>query len=359
MGRALGRRGHTAELVVLSAHHFGFAHDRRLRGRRDRLRLAASIPFRYDVCHYQLGGTFLKFMDAGLARAAGRVTLMHYWGSDCRLRDVSVRLHPARARVLDVSHGSAGDETRRGLERAGRVCCAAVVSDLELASYVLPYFRAVYLVPTPIELPLQPGDRPPALPGTGPVVFHAPSDPRVKGTAEIEATVQRLSQRVPLRRSFASGLRHRDVLSRVVRADIVIDQLNSETTGIFALEAMALGKPVLAEFNRMKLAGFARDTPAVPITPATLESELEHLCRDEPERHRLGRAGADFVRRVHDSDHVAACLERLYEHARSRPRGFYEATADGVHEVDPATADPTLVKPARRAAVGRAPELPR
>ena len=92
-------------------------------------------------------------------------------------------------------------------------------------------------------------------------------------------------------RASVSGVPRDVVHAEVARADIVVDQLNAVTSGVFALEAMALGKPVLTESDREQLAPFARDTPLVPVTAATLEAELAALAADPERRAALGARG--------------------------------------------------------------------
>ena len=197
------------------------------------------------------------------------------------------------------------------------------MSDLELAGHVRPFFRTVYLVPTPLVLPVAPVAVPP---GDEPVAFHAPSDRLIKGTAAITAAMER----APVRPRTVTGVPRDVVLGEVARADIVVDQLNAVTSGVFALEAMALGKPVLTEFDREQLAPFARDTPLVPVTAESLEAELAALAGDPERRAALGAQGRAFVERTHDATVVAERLEAVYAHARARPAGLFEATAAGI-----------------------------
>jgi hypothetical protein len=93
---------------------------------------------------------------------------------------------------------------------------------------------------------------------------------------------------------------------------------------------MALGKPVLLQFERELLAPFARDAPLVGVTADTLQAELEALAGDPARRALLGDAGRAFVGRVHDAEAVAGVLEALYEHARERRPGTFEATVAGI-----------------------------
>jgi hypothetical protein len=325
----LRRRGHDAELVVLRAHPFGLPHDRVLGGYGNRARLGLAAPLRYDVLHYQFGTTPLELLDAAWARLSRRpLLLMHDWGDDCRLPEVSAAHHPARARVYDAVPRDVR-LTRRRLRLAGRLCHAALVSDLELLTHVRPFFRTVYVVPTPVELPAEIPPAPP-LDGDGPIVFHAPSSAVVKGTAEILAALEQVGAARPLRIRTVTGVPRLEVLAEAARADVVVDQLNSVTPGVFAIEAMALGRPVVLEYEPRHLAPFARETPLVAATPATLAARVAELCDDAERRRQLGEAGRRFAAGVHHADRVAAAVEHVYAHARARPAGVFEATVEGI-----------------------------
>ncbi len=325
----LRRRGHRADVVTFAAHPFGFPHDRLAGTRRARLIEGLRAPHRYDVLHWQFATTMVEYLDAAAAHATGRpLQLMHYWGSDARTRAVTERLFPARARVWGVGIGGDDTTVRRRLRLAGRLCRAALVSDLELASQVSPWFDRVYVVPTPIELPAPPAA--PAPNGDVPVVLHAPSHRVTKGTAAIVEAVERLAARRPVRLRLVTGVPHAQVLTEITAADVVIDQLNSETSGVFALEAMARGRPVLLEYRREMLAPFAADTPLVSVTADTLEVTLETLLDEPRRRAALAAAGRDFVAGVHAVDRVAAAVERIYAHAPAAPPGLYQAGPAGI-----------------------------
>src|SRR5947199_333673 len=74
-----------------------------------------------------------------------------------------------------------------------------------------------------------------------PLVLHAPSNRRRKGTDHVIAACEQL----PVDLEIVEGLPHDEARRHFERADIVVDQLNAGWYGVFALEAMALGKPVL------------------------------------------------------------------------------------------------------------------
>ena len=326
----LRAHGHRAELWTIAPHPYMATQDRLLQGYAARAKAAVAAPLRFDVLHYQFGTTLAEFLDAAWARVAGRpLALMHYWGDDCRIRTGGGAVPAGADLAWERSQAARERVIRRRLALAGRTCAAALVSDLELAGFVHAHFRTVYLVPTPLVAP-QPGRPGPEPTGEGPVVVHAPSDLLIKGTQQIMAAIEAAGRGTPLRPRVIGGVSREAVHAEIGRADIVVDQLNSRTSGVFALEAMALGKPVLLQFERDLLAPFARDTPLVPVTAATLAGELAALAADPARRAALGAAGRAFVAREHDAAVVARRLEAVYAHARHRPRGLFEATADGI-----------------------------
>ncbi len=307
----LRARGDHADLWTIAPHPFLRTEDRLLSGYAARIRAAFAAPREYDVLHYQFGTTLLEFVDCAWGKVAGRpLMLMHYWGDDCRLR-LESGMRPIGAPAgWEVEQRAHERLLRRRLRLASRLCAAAIVSDLELAGHVRRWFRTVYLVPTPLSLPLPVAPAaPPDLGGEGPIVLHAPSNRLVKGTETIIEAVEAVGRRTPLRPDIVSGVPREQVLARIARADIVVDQLNSVTTGVFALEAMALGKPVLVQYDRALLAPYARDTPAVAVTAATLEQELEALVSDPGRRAQLGAAGKRFVVDTHAADAVASACQ--------------------------------------------------
>ena len=100
------------------------------------------------------------------------------------------------------------------------------------------------------------------------------------------------------------------------RADVVVDQLNAGWHGVFALEAMALGKPVVSHLKpdvvEQSAEGYGVRVPIVP-------GDEGHACRGvtaarrgrgAPPRAR-GR-GRAYVEQVHDIDRVADRLIDVY-----------------------------------------------
>jgi hypothetical protein len=325
---ALGLREHgvDVEFVVSQPHPFGYPTDRVLSGRRLRA-YAFLAPLRRDVLHFQFASTWdIGFRDARWARLLRRTCVMTFHGDDCRFYGLVSFLFAAQ------TGESAGDDIARlRLTRLARFCHAAIVKDLELATYVYPFFDRVYLVPSPV-LPPPADSRARDRRRDLKVVVHGPSDPRYKGTAQIRAAVERVASRMPLEFRALTGVSHPQLMEELQDADVVVDQLDSITHGIFALESMQLGVPVLAEYDPGMLPSFQSDIPLVHVTAETLEGELKALLGDERRRLELGARGREYVRRVHAPAAVASAVLKVYVHARTSAPGLYEATADGIRE---------------------------
>lgn len=337
LATGLRARGHDARVVAFRPSPFDYPVDVTMPGRWRRAIFAARAPSNFDVLHAIGGRTWFSYLDIAWARAWGRPALIQYNGSECRISSLAARLHPARARIADP-----GRDRENRIHRwvGSKAATAAIVQDRELASYLVGSYRVIYVMPFAIaidRLPLHSTDAAAATAGDGPVrVLHAPSDRRIKGSDAIERAMAEAARDVPLEPVTVSSASHAEVLDAIASADVVVDQLNAETPGVLAAEAMALGKPVLCEYDASRLGAFARPCPVLAITRQTLRERLVELCADPQLRARLGREGRDYAAEVHAPERVAAAAERVYEHARSAPAGIYEADPDGVRRLSAA-----------------------
>src|SRR5262249_46918874 len=96
----------------------------------------------------------------------------------------------------------------------------------------------------------------------------------------------------------------------------VVDQLNAGWHGVFALEAMALGKPVLAKLDSKTVArsaqGYGVRVPIVPATKDDLADALAPLVENPALRRQIGAQSRAYGEQVHDIDRVADRLLAIY-----------------------------------------------
>jgi hypothetical protein len=287
--QALRRKGVDARLVVFNRGRLHSDADVDLRRPRGFLRgqlvqwraLACLLPHT-DVFHFYFGLTLVpKSLQFPLLRAFRTKSLYHFLGSDIRGKTPK-----------QLAYGTRADAQVVGSYDAIRwVPDAEVIPPgLDLAAYT----------PTP------PSDR------ARPLAVHAPSDRVRKGTEHVIHACEQLNVELDI----VERVPHAEARARYEGADIVVEQLNAGWHGVFGLEAMALGKPVVTYLKddvvlRTEEA-FGVRVPIVSATKDTLADRLRPLVESPAERRRIGAESRAYVERVHDIDKVADRLLDLY-----------------------------------------------
>ena len=287
--QALRRKGIDAQLVVFDRGRLhpeaDWSLDRRGGFVRQQLTqwgaLARLLP-RTDIFHFYFGLTLVpKSVQFPLLRAFGKKSVFHYLGSDIR--------------------GKSRDELAYG-----KKANAEIVGSFDAQRWV----PEAEMIPPGLDLrqfaPVSPTDR------ERPVVVHAPSNRSKKGTEFVIAACEQL----PVELDLVEGVPHEEARERYRRADIVVDQLFAGWHGVFALEAMALGKPVVTYLKpdvvEQTERAFGLKVPIVSATKDTLVDALTPLIASPALRREVGAASRTYVERVHDIDVIADRLLDLY-----------------------------------------------
>jgi glycosyltransferase involved in cell wall biosynthesis len=290
---ALRRRGVDARLVVFNRYRLHPEADESLERRGGLARrqltqwraLLRLLP-RTDVFHFYFGLTLVpRSLQFPILRALRKKSVMHYLGSDIRGKTAQ-----------ELAFGR-----KAGAEIVGSYDALRWVPHAE---FVPPGIDVASIEPAP------PTDR------SRPVILHAPSSRRRKGTEHVLAAVEGLDAELVL----VEGLDHREAFERYREADIVVDQLNAGWYGLFAIECMALGKPVVTFLREEARQRTERELGVrVPIVSASkddLRARLEPLVADAAERRRIGAESRAYVEQVHDLERVADRLLALYSRLR-------------------------------------------
>jgi glycosyltransferase involved in cell wall biosynthesis len=235
-----------------------------------------------DVFHFYFGLTLIPpTLQFPLLKAARKKSVFHYLGSDIR--------------------GKTPQELTDGKKANAEI----------VGSYAaLRWVPEAHVVPPGLDLrqfePRPSPDNP------RPLVVHAPSNREKKGTQYVIEACEQL----PVDLDIVEGVNHEEARARYAKADIVVDQLNAGWHGVFALESMALGKPVVANLDpetvEQSAEGYGIRIPIVPATRDTLTLALLPLVDDAARRAELGAAGRAYVEQVHDIDRIADRLIALY-----------------------------------------------
>lgn len=145
-------------------------------------------------------------------------------------------------------------------------------------------------------------------------VVHAPNHRHFKGTRYLVDAVERLrSEGIDVDLVLVEGLPNDEALAVYRSADVVFDQCLIGFHGYFALEAMAMGKPVLCYIrDPERYLIDPENCPIVNVRPETIAETLRSLANDRPRLQRLGRRGRDYVETNYSLAAFAERLRRLY-----------------------------------------------
>jgi hypothetical protein len=147
-------------------------------------------------------------------------------------------------------------------------------------------------------------------------ILHAPSDEGIKGSARIVDAVRRLERRHPIELVVVKDVPHERALELYRSADLVVDQVLTGWYGGFAVEVMAMGKPVACYLRDEDLGvlppAMRDELPLVRVHPETLERDLEDAIARRDDWAAWGARSREFVLRWHHPRSIAASMLEAY-----------------------------------------------
>lgn len=149
-------------------------------------------------------------------------------------------------------------------------------------------------------------------------VVHAPTNRTIKGTAAVLETMAQLADELPIDFDLVERTSWRECLSRVARADIVLDQF-SLGYGCLAIESWGMGKVVVGGVEdpaiRKAMANRWGGMPMVEATPETIGKVVRRLVKSKAARDEAREVGMAHVVKYHDDAKVIARLQEIYRAA--------------------------------------------
>lgn len=323
--RALELRGYSAETFVDQVFHITDEFDYRadlaipkplffLRG----YWLFFRAIFRYRLLFiYFNGGPLMSKpwvwrLEPLLYRLAGVRTIVTAYGAD--VQDLT------RSPNLPFRHAMSVDYPEQQGRKRKRVDAQIdlwtrwadhIIAGVEWVDY-LPHWDTLMLGHFSIDTDsARPVERERAASGTL-RVLHAPNHRAVKGTAHFVQAVEELrAEGVDVELVLLERVPNEVVLRAVADADVIADQLVVGWYAMFALEAMAMEKPVLCYlrpdllrlYTEAGLVG-SGEIPVVDCGPLTVKEAIRALAEDRERLAEIGRRGRAFVLAHHSLDYV-------------------------------------------------------
>jgi glycosyltransferase involved in cell wall biosynthesis len=312
--------GHRALALVYDSPFYGAANavdfGRLIAGNRftrqlRRARTLAWVLANFDIFHFHYYTTILPDQrDLIFLRTMGKKVVFHLHG--CDIRDPRrVRIAHEVSACAECSIQCLTPQKLRLATTLAKYADAVIVSTPDLLEFVS---NATY-IPNPIDAEAWTalrGELQAERSHQDIIVAHAPSSREIKGTKHIERAISELqSEGLPVSLRLLEGMPQAEMRRMCSDADIIVDQVLIGWFGMFALEMMALGKPVIA-YLREDLRHHQPDVPIVSSPPRQLAAAIRRLAKAPEERAALGDSGLAYVKTRHGLAEINARVMDIY-----------------------------------------------
>jgi len=359
LSRHLNKIGIESESWTLRQNYFGYLADKVICGDTDNLVwcelkriLALRYIFKSDVVFFNFGQTLfqqlpksyhgdkrfliwllfplyrhyarlMQNLELLLLKAQNKVLLIQYQGDDARQGDYSLAHFPINiATQVEPGYYYAESDAlkREQIQRLTSICYKTYALNPDLlhvlppGSEFLPYCHISLEDWPPYYTQMQ--SRPLR-------VGHAPSHRGVKGTELILAALDALKlEGFEFELVLVEGLSNVQAKELYKTVDVFVDQLFAGWYGGLAVEAMALGKPVVVYIREDDLKfippEMAAELPFIHATPDSIQSALQDvLAMPRLQLLELAKRSRAYVERWHDPIAIAKRIKADIEQAIS------------------------------------------
>jgi hypothetical protein len=175
--------------------------------------------------------------------------------------------------------------------------------------------------------------------GQGPLkIVHAPNHRNIKGTQTLIDAVKELNaEGTPVELELIEKRPNAEVLASIERAHVVADQLIVGWYAMFAIEAMAMCKPVIC-YIRPDLEDFYRKTgllgrdelPFLNADTLTIKTMIRDISEQKYDLEKIGLKARAFVVRHHSLEAIGATFDSINRSLGVAPSIQIEATPRAV-----------------------------
>lgn len=283
---------------------------------------------RYDIFHFyndrgilEPAGGYgsdrfgISILEMKTIRRAGKALFTYAYGADHRMRNKTLATdplnfcmecpEPGKFCLCDDEGGMEMLETIR--DNATRMIGCGLSLDL------LPDARALNYLVVDTDA-LIPDSTAMTAPSEGPLrVGHFPNHGFFKGSRFLIAAIEDLqAEGHAIELVQFSGLPREQILKSMQTVDVVVDQLISGSFGLTAIEAMALGRPVICRLRDGIALASRQECPIIEADPSNIKTILLNIIQDRSLLDGLGDRGRYYAGRYHSIESLACRLSELY-----------------------------------------------
>lgn len=267
----------------------------------------------YDVFHFHYGHSLIPGnIDLRYLKKKKKLLIFEFHGSDLRQAALAEKINP----YFQLDKKREKFRTKRN-RKIGRYADAIILHDEELIPYLPETEAPIFFVPLRIDV----DSFEPKIERDNDmneiVIAHAPSNRKVKGSEFIIEAVESLKSDFNINFLLIEGLPLSEAKKKYRQADIIIDQLRAGTYGVFSIEAMALGKPVITYITEEMRNSFPMELPIINATIENIKEVLERVLKENKQWKVIGKRGRKYVETYHDYRKIAQLLVEIYSEKTS------------------------------------------
>ena len=143
-------------------------------------------------------------------------------------------------------------------------------------------------------------------------ILHAPNHTMIKGTDAVTAAIELLKgEGLDLELILLQGVPNSEIRKAMEDVDLVADQFVIGWYAMFAIEAMAMGKPVLCYLREDLVELYVKaglvtenEIPLINTDLREIASKIRWAYDNREELRAIGRKGREFVKKYHSTEYV-------------------------------------------------------
>lgn len=331
--KGLKENGCKVRHVVRKKNPFAFSCDKSLNIDRSKKYLFPLYLFRIlveeikdlficDIFHFHYGQTLMYNSDLAILKFFRKKIFMEFHGSD--LRD-TIRAHEINPYDIETEQGLTPRHQKLILS-ACKFADGIILHDDELIPYLPENHPPIFVVPLRID-PYDIAVSEQTYKNEKITIVHAPTNRQLKGSDYIEDAIHDLQQEIDINYVRVENMKRKEAFDIYQNADIIIDQIRIGTYGVFAIEGMAMAKPVITYLMPSMELALPEELPIVSANKDTIKQKLKELISNEEARKSIGEKGRIYAETYHDYRINSKLLLDIYQgkfHELTGRQAFFE-----------------------------------
>lgn len=317
--KGLVENNYDAKMVVWRDSTAGFANDYSFQIDKKKIwkfpiwllhiiKMEAELLRQYDVYHFHFGRTLLLNHDLWIMRRRKKKVFFEFHGSDLRDYELAQMSNP----YLEYDHQTNKKNFKKRTEKIVHYSNGIILHDDELITYLPKQCENIFVVPLRVDLSLfEPVYQAHQVDKIR--IVHAPTNRIGKGSPQIIQIVQELEKDYPIEFILVENKTQDEARKLYASADIILDQICIGTYGVFAIEGLALGKPVITYITEAMKKNLPDELPIISANKDSLKKQLVMLLESQQLREEIGRKGRQYVETYHDYYFVTKYLGEIYK----------------------------------------------